>query len=113
MASARLLAALARGGEYAMGDLLRAATPPLPPLAPFVPVDFPGKVTSLQWFRGGPPPELLGLRQDGSLAVQLRADLPAPTPTAIERNETSNETRACAHCAKPVPATDGRGPSRL
>lgn len=109
-AAARLLAALAGDDEYRMGELLRDGTAPLPSLPAIVPVDFPGKVTSVQWLRGGPPSELLGLEADKTLAEQqLSRNVTQPEGPPRAGNETRNDMQACAWCGAQIPPRTGRG----
>ena len=109
VAAARLLAALAGDDEYRMGGLLRDASAPLPLLPAVVSVDFPGKVTALQWPRGGPPAELLGLHTDKTLDEQRsvrHVEQFDRSPNA--GNETGNEMRVCARCGIPIVSRAGR-----
>lgn len=97
LAAARLLATLAGQDEHRMGRLLaegRGAVPPLPPAAEPAVRGLPGRVVSLSWLRGGPPPHLLEPAQA------------TPPPPAPDRRP---ETRECARCGDPVtPRSTGR-----
>ena len=109
VSAAGLLAALASDDEYQMGDLLRAAKTPLPLLPAVVPVDFPGKVTTLQWPRGGPPPELLGLDAGKTSAAQQSAGRIEQANQPLNAgNETSDGMHVCVQCGTPTPSRAGR-----
>lgn len=102
--AARLLTVLAAQDEHRMGRLLaeaRGTLPPVPPAGEKTVAGLPGRVVSLSWLRGGPPPELLA---------------PAPVEQAPrppeQRHESRDETRRCARCGEPVPARGTGRPAR-
>lgn len=122
-----LLASLAWSDPQRMGELLAQAHQPVLSTTPAAPSldELPGRVESLLWLRGGPPPALLGqapvaepvTKADDRLtaASSEQAPLPAAHDTRTSGspgNETRHETPVCARCGRAVPRRATGRPAR-